>query len=202
MVANSLRYLRISGQLSSYNTRNVHDKLLEMCKYLSEFATKVETIPHDVYHGPMWLSSIHGKPRVGIFHATVPFRKSVDFILTLCRCAQCMPAKSSPLVVNMSDLFDTADFLSANCSQLLFTVAVAAVRDGHTSRRFSFCKYMYRYRYLYCKEKTNVMVGTYGTYWLVPYLPLRNNGVRWIHGLICSFNLLAMIRFRIVPAYL
>jgi hypothetical protein len=43
-----------------------------------------------------------------------------------------MPAKSSPLVANMSDLFDSGDFLAANCSGLEFTVAVAAVREGFT----------------------------------------------------------------------
>jgi hypothetical protein len=40
-----------------------------------------------------------------------------------------MPAKNSPLVANMSDLFDSRDFLAANCSGLEFTVAVAAVRE-------------------------------------------------------------------------
>lgn len=44
------------------------------------------------------------------------------------RCAKCMPAKASPLVANMTDLFDSPDFLAANCSGLEFTVAVAAVR--------------------------------------------------------------------------
>ncbi len=43
-----------------------------------------------------------------------------------------MPSKSSPLVANMSDLFDSGDFLAANCSGLEFTVAVAAVREGFT----------------------------------------------------------------------
>ena len=42
-----------------------------------------------------------------------------------------MPAKASPLVANMSNLFDSGAFMAANCSGQVYTVAVAAVRDVH-----------------------------------------------------------------------
>jgi hypothetical protein len=55
-------------------------------------------------------------------------RKFLTLYFFVCRCAQCMPAKSSPLEANMSNLFDSTDFVAANCSGLEYTVAVAAVR--------------------------------------------------------------------------